>query len=136
MSPIRSGTVEIMSEGLAYLAEPVEAGKMPAILLIHSFNGLETRLPEYFNDIAKEGYVVLSPQWQTFNKTPADEVMKGLIKESVSYLKTKPDVDANRLGLTGFCAGGRYVSSLWTLKGIISRSSLGNPINFSTICII
>ena len=31
-----------------------------------------------------------------------------MINESVAYLKTKPDVDANRLGLTGFCAGGRY----------------------------
>ncbi len=110
-SPFRSGTVEIMSEGLAYpayLAEHVDAGKMPDILLIHSFNGLE---PGYLNssdDMAKEGYVVLSPQWQTFNRTPADEVIKRLIKDSVAYLKTKPDVDANRLGLTGFCAGGRY----------------------------
>lgn len=110
-SPIQSGTVEIMSEGLAYpayLAEPTEPGKMPAIVLIHSFNGLEPGYKNISDDLAKDGYVVLSPQWQTFNRTPADEVMKGLINDSVAYLKTKPDVDANRLGLTGFCAGGRY----------------------------
>lgn len=34
--------------------------------------------------------------------------MGGLIKDSVAYLLTRTDVDANRLGLTGFCAGGRY----------------------------
>ncbi len=76
--PIRSGTVEIMSEGLAYpayLAEPVEAGKMPAILLIHSFNGLEPGYLNISDDMANEGYVVLSPQWQTFNRTPADEIL-------------------------------------------------------------
>lgn len=110
-SPIRSGTVEIMSEGLAYpayLAEPSETGKKPAIVLIHSFNGLEPGYKNISDDLAKDGYVVVSPQWQNFNRTPPDEVMKGLINDSAAYLKTKPDVDANRLGLTGFCAGGRY----------------------------
>jgi carboxymethylenebutenolidase len=111
VSPIRSLNVEIISENLAYpayLAEPTDSGKKPAIVLIHSFNGLEPGYKNITDDLAKDGYVVLSPQWQTFNRTPADEVMEGLIKDSVSYLKTKPDVDANRLGLTGFCAGGRY----------------------------
>jgi carboxymethylenebutenolidase len=31
-----------------------------------------------------------------------------LIRDSVAYLGTRTDVDASRLGLTGFCAGGRY----------------------------
>jgi carboxymethylenebutenolidase len=111
VSPIRSTNVEIISEKLAYpayLSEPAEAGKKPAIVLIHSFNGLEPGYKNITDNLAKEGYVVLSPQWQTFNKTPADEVMERLLKDSVAYLKTKPDVDVNRLGLTGFCAGGRY----------------------------
>jgi len=111
VSPIRSANVEIVSQSLAYpayLAEPTEAGKKPAIVLIHSFNGLEPGYRNITDDLAKEGYIVLSPEWQTFNKTPADEVVEGLIIDSIAYLKTKPDVDANRLGLTGFCAGGRY----------------------------
>ena len=109
--PIRSANVEIVSEGLnypAYLAEPAEAGKKPAIVLIHSFNGLEPGYKNLTDNFAKDGYIVLSPEWQTFNKTPADEVLGGLIKDSVAYLKAKPTVDANRMGLTGFCAGGRY----------------------------
>ncbi len=108
---IRSEKVEIMSQSLAYpayLAESTAAGKMPAIVLIHSFNGLEPGYKNLSDNLAKEGYIVLSPEWQTFNKTPADEIVGGLINDSVSYLKSKPNVDANRLGLTGFCAGGRY----------------------------
>jgi carboxymethylenebutenolidase len=111
MSQIKSANIEVMSQNLAYpayLAEPSEAGKKPAIVLIHSFNGLEPGYRNITDNLAKEGYIVLSPEWQTFNKTPADEVMESLLEDSITYLKTKPDVDANRLGLTGFCAGGRY----------------------------
>ncbi|MCX9081833.1 MAG: dienelactone hydrolase family protein [Candidatus Methanoperedens sp.] len=108
---IRNENVEIMSQNLAYpayLAEPAEAGKMPAIVLIHSFRGLEPGYKTISDNLAKDGYIVISPQWQTFNNTPADEIVGGLISDSVAYLKAKPNVDMNRLGLTGFCAGGRY----------------------------
>ena len=111
VSPIRSTNVEIMSENMtypAYLAESTEDGRKTAIVLIHSFNGLEPGYKNITDNLAKEGYIVLSPEWQTFNRTPSDEVMERLLKESVTFLKTKPDVDPNRLGLTGFCAGGRY----------------------------
>ncbi|PWB54710.1 MAG: dienelactone hydrolase family protein [Candidatus Methanoperedenaceae archaeon] len=107
----RNENVEIISQGLAYpayLAEPTGAGKMPAIVLIHSFNGLEPGYKNISDNMANDGYIVISPEWQTFNKTPADEVVGGLISDSVAYLKAKPNVDMNRLGLTGFCAGGRY----------------------------
>lgn len=108
---IQSSTIEIMSADLkypAYLAAPSEDGKKPAIVLIHSFNGIEPGYLTLTDNIAKEGYVVLSPQWQTFNRTPRDEVTEQLIRDSAAYLKTRPDVDPARLGLTGFCAGGRY----------------------------
>jgi len=111
VSPTRSANVQITSQGLAYpayLAEPPETGKKPAIILIHSFNGLEPGYKTISDNLAREGYIVLAPEWQTFNKTPPDEVLQGLIKDSIAYLETKPDVDFNRLGLTGFCAGGRY----------------------------
>jgi carboxymethylenebutenolidase len=108
---IRIENVKIMSQGLAYpayFAEPTAADKMPAIVLIHSFNGLEPGYKNLTDNLAKEGYIVISPEWQTFNKTPADEIVGGLISDSVAYLKKKPNVDEKRLGLTGFCAGGRY----------------------------
>lgn len=108
---IRSANVEIISGNVtypAYLSEPIESGKMPAIVLIHSFNGLEPGYKNLTDNLAKEGYIVLSPEWQTFNRTPPDEIVEGVIRDSVAYLKTKSNVDENRLGLTGFCAGGRY----------------------------
>jgi len=104
-------TVQIISGGVnypAYLAAPSEEGKLPALVLMHSFNGLEPGYKSLIDKLAAEGFVVIAPQWQTFNGTPRDEVVSQLITDTVAYLKTRNDVDSNRLGLTGFCAGGRY----------------------------
>ncbi len=104
-------TVQIISGGLnypAYLAAPSEDGKMPALVLMHSFRGLEPGYKSLIDMLAAEGFVVIAPEWQTFNGTPRDEVVGQLITDTVAYLKTRNDVDSKRLGLTGFCAGGRY----------------------------
>ena len=104
-------TVQIISGGVnypAYLAAPSEEGKLPALVLMHSFRGLEPGYKSMIDKLASEGFVVIAPQWQTFNGTPRDEVVGQLITDTVAYLKTRNDVDSKRLGLTGFCAGGRY----------------------------
>lgn len=103
--------VEIVSGNMtypAYVAAPVTEGSKPAVVLIHSFNGLEPGYMDLSDRLASAGYVVISPQWQTFEESPGDAVMEQLIRDSVGYLGTRSDVDTGRLGLTGFCAGGRY----------------------------
>jgi carboxymethylenebutenolidase len=60
------------------------------------------------NRIAEDGYVVVAPFWQTFNASPSDAEVEALIRNCIAYLETRDDVDSKRLGLTGFCAGGRY----------------------------
>ena len=103
--------VQITSGNLtypAYVASPITENKSPAIVLIHSFRGLEPGYIDLTDKLASEGYVVISPQWQTFETSPSDMVVEQLIRDSIDYLGTRPDVDVNHLGLTGFCAGGRY----------------------------
>ena len=51
---------------------------------------------------------MIAPEWQTFNKSPRDEVAGQLIKDAIAYLKTRNGANSSSLGLTGFCAGGRY----------------------------
>ena len=91
----------------AYLAAPSEEGKKPAVVLVHSNRGLEPVYSNITERLASEGYVVLSPQWQAFEQRPGDETIERLLRDSVAYLRTRPDVNGN-IGLTGFCAGGRY----------------------------
>ncbi len=92
----------------AYFAAPGGEKKNPGIVLIHSFNGLEPGYRTMMDNMAREGYAVIAPEWQTFNQTPADEEVGGLISASISFLLKRTEVDSGRLGLTGFCAGGRY----------------------------
>jgi carboxymethylenebutenolidase len=108
---IESADVEVMSDGQAYqsyLAAPSDAGVYPGIVLIHSFNGLEEGYRAMTDRMAAEGFVVLSVGWQTFEQSPSDDVMAQLLDDSITFLSARDDVDPERLGLTGFCAGGRY----------------------------
>lgn len=91
-----------------YVAAPTTGNKKPGIVLIHSFRGLEPGYIDLVDKMASENYVIIAPKWQTFETSPSDEVIEELINDSIIYLKARPDVDPNLLGLTGFCAGGRY----------------------------
>lgn len=112
---VESDDVEVMSGGqayLSYLAAPVAGGPYPGIILIHSFNGLEEGYRTMTDRLAAEGFVVLAVGWQTFERSPADATVAQLVQDSVDFLSARDDVDADRLGLTGFCAGGRYTMLL------------------------
>jgi len=108
---VNSSTVTLTSGGQsypAYVAAPTSGGPYPGILLLHSFNGLEPGYRSMIDRLAGEGYVVIAPEWQTFNRTPLDTVVEGLITSSIDALQARSDVNDAQLGLTGFCAGGRY----------------------------
>ena len=92
----------------AYTAAPAEEGDYPAIVLIHSFRGFEPGYQTMVGRMAQDGYVVIAPFWQTYSASPSDAEVEALIRNSTAYLETRDDVDPERLGLTGFCAGGRY----------------------------
>jgi len=107
----QSGDVDITSGGQAYksyLAAPASGGLYPGIVLIHSFNGLEEGYKTMVDEFAAQGFVVLAIGWQTFEKQPSDDVVKQVVEDGIAFLKARSDVDPERLGLTGFCAGGRY----------------------------
>lgn len=111
VSPVDNETVQIASGNKsypAYLASPTAEGKWPGVVLIHSFNGLEPGYKTLADNLSSEGFAVIAPEWQTFNSKPSDEIVSQLVRDSAVYLKNMKNVDANNLGLTGFCAGGRY----------------------------
>lgn len=108
---VESGDVEVTSGGQAYpsyLAAPADGGPYPGIVLVHSFRGLEDGYRTMVDQLAAEGFVVLAVGWQTFEQSPADDVVSQLLTDSAAFLSARDDVDPERLGLTGFCAGGRY----------------------------
>lgn len=105
------GDVEVTSGDQvyqSYLAAPAGEGPFPGIVLIHSFRGLEQGYKDMVDQFAAEGFVVLAIGWQTFVQDPGDIVMKQIVEDSIAFLTAREDVDPERIGLTGFCAGGRH----------------------------
>ncbi len=94
---------------------PADPTPTPAIVLIHSFNGLEPGYIALSDRLAEEGYVVLALGWQAHERQPRDATVEQLVRDAVAFLRARSDVDPDRLGLTGFCAGGRYTILLLPL---------------------
>ncbi len=96
----------------AYLAAPITETRNPALVLIHSFKGLEPGYKTMIEKLATERFVAVAPEWQTFNQRPADDIVRSLVADCVAFLQKRSDVDKGKLGLTGFCAGGRFAMLL------------------------
>ncbi len=112
---IQKQDVEVTSGGRAYksyLTAPATGGPHPAIVLVHSNRGLEEGYRTMSEKLAEEGFVVLALGWQTFQQSVDDATVKQLVEDGVKLLSDRKDVDTKRLGLTGFCAGGRFTMLL------------------------
>jgi len=108
---IMTAEITVMSLGKdcpAHIAAPKTTGRKPAIVYIHSIRGYEPGYETMVDRFAAEGFVVLALKWQTFERTPPDEVTEQLLRDAIGFLRTRGDVDGARLGITGFCIGGRY----------------------------
>jgi len=107
----------------AYMVGPKAKGRYPAIIIVQEWWGLNDHFKEIARRYAREGYVAIAPDLYSRlgHKVTADPGEAGKLMESlhqadglkdlnatVTYLKTVEGVDANRLGITGFCMGGSY----------------------------
>jgi len=109
----------------AILYTPVEDHRQPAIMVLMEAFGLTQHIREVAARIAKEGYVVIAPDLYyrelPNNKFGYDELeparammwrldfgkpMEEDIEAALTYLKSRPDVYPDKVGLTGFCLGG------------------------------
>src|SRR5258706_12624202 len=82
---VQSGDIDITSGDKAYksyLAAPTSTGTHAAIVLVHSFRGLEQGYRTMADQLAARGFVTLAVGWQTFEQAPSDDVVKQLINDS------------------------------------------------------
>ena len=124
---INSSTVKIRTpdgEMSGFLARPVGDGKYPTVLVIMEAFGLNEHIKDVAGRLAGEGYVALAPDMYYrepnavvgYDQLPeAIRLMTGLrddsivadVSAAVSSLQSLPFVRADRIGVTGFCMGGR-----------------------------
>jgi carboxymethylenebutenolidase len=109
----------------AYVARPKDGGRGAAILVIQEAFGLNDHIKDVTRRIAAEGYTALAPDmfWRggkgravKYDELPAaigmmqqlkdDEVVADL-RGAIAWLEKQSFVRADRIGITGFCMGGR-----------------------------
>jgi carboxymethylenebutenolidase len=103
----------------AFVASPPGEGPFPALILIHEFFGLNESIVGKAQALAEEGYLVVAPD--TFRGATTAWIPRAIYQvlttrpEQVSqdldavftWLEGQPQVDAKRIGIAGFCYGGR-----------------------------
>lgn len=127
---IRETTVQYPSGDVtvrAFVAAPQVKEKRPAIIVVQEWWGLTDHIKDIAKRYAAEGYVAIAPDLYsrlghalTTDPGEAGKLMNTLRQEdglkdlnaTVVYLRSVPEVDAGRIGVTGFCMGGSYALML------------------------
>jgi carboxymethylenebutenolidase len=103
----------------AYVARPDGNGPFPVVIMIHEFYGLNESIVGKADGLAEAGYVVVAPD--TFRGSTTAWIPRAIFQvittrsqqvnqdlDSVyAWIASQPDFDRNRIGVLGFCYGGR-----------------------------
>jgi len=104
----------------AIVYSPEAKGKVPGIIVIHEWWGLNDWVKQESSILADEGYVTLAIDLYRGKvaTTPeeAHEIMRGVPEDramrdlhaAFEFLQSQPNVDKNRVGAIGWCMGGGY----------------------------
>lgn len=121
---LQNSTVSYFEGAKGYLVFPVRqesnASKLPAVIMIHEWWGLNNHIKDMANLLAKEGYVVLAADLYN-GKVAADPNEAGNLVQSVranqenaisnlkagvKYVSSLPIVDKSKIASIGWCFGG------------------------------
>jgi carboxymethylenebutenolidase len=145
-SAIRTTHVNVVNGALqidAYLAEPADEGRFPAVIVIQEIFGVNAHIRDVVERFARAGYVAIAPAIyqrlapgfeagytpediklgrQYKEQTTVDELL-GDIQATIDYLKTRSNVKPGAIGCIGFCFGGHVVYLAATLPDIKATAS-------------
>jgi len=119
---IKSEQVTYFENTNGYLAQPKEPGTYPGIILIHEWWGLNDNIRTFADSFAEQGYVALAvdlyngevttePSQARVLATSVRGDMDGAfanLNGAVTYLKTQPNVQTDKLASIGWCFGGGW----------------------------
>ena len=123
---LTAGEIKVPTTGgemPAYRAQPATGGSFPVILVVQEIFGVHEHIKDVCRRLAKQGYLAIAPELYARQGDPrafanVQELMNQLVSK-VSDAQVLGDLDAciawakanggdpARLGITGFCWGGR-----------------------------
>ncbi len=137
VSPVTGETLHTDATGLvageikigempAYRAQPEGGARFPLIVVVAEIFGVHEHIKDICRRLAKVGYMAIAPELfarqgdptkmtdvgaiisNVVSKTPDEQVMRDL-DATVLWAKKSGKLDGDRVGITGFCWGGRIV---------------------------
>ena len=104
-----------------YCSVPESGGPVPGIVVVHGQSGLEDFIKNTTHMLALQGYAAVAPN--LYHRDGADckdenPVRKARLRDTaiiadvqgaIGFLKKHPRVNGAKLGIVGFCMGGRIV---------------------------
>lgn len=132
--PDREGQDETLT---GYLARPGDETPSPAIVVIQEWWGLTDHIKDVTRRFAAEGYVALAPDlYKGAVAGEPDEARKLVmeldmqeavseIQQAVVFLQNQEYVSSQKVGIVGFCMGGRLV-----LMTELAEEDLGAAVSF------
>ena len=110
------------SEMPVYMNVPNGDGQLPAVVVIQAAGGVDEFIQTMVDRLAEEGYAAVAPSLyhrtteeierstgKTRRQLLDDPEIVADVNATVEFLRQHPSVDNGRLGITGFCMGGRVV---------------------------
>lgn len=100
-----------------YLAHPDRKEAGPAVMIVHHHYGVTGNMKVNVCNFAKLGYTTLVPDLYKMlgetdgvheaQKKTTDGQFVEILSHAWNYLKSRPEVDAKRCAVVGYCMGGR-----------------------------
>ena len=119
----------------AALAVPKSDGRRPAVIVIHEIFGLNDDIRRMTGRFGDLGYVALAPDlYDTggprllcvartiLSLNRADGPAFADLEAARRWLATRPEVDASRIGVAGFCLGGGF-ALLYAARGSLAAAA-------------
>src|SRR3972149_6607201 len=102
-----------------YVTTPEGPGPLPAVVVIQHAGGVDAFIQAMTDQVASAGFVGLAPDlYHREDPNSSDDPLTRMgrlrdvsivadVNAAVEHFKALPDVRADRIGITGFCMGGR-----------------------------
>ena len=111
-------TVRVGDTGMAaHGAAPLAAGRAPGIVVIMHAPGVDTFIHSIIERLARTGYAAVAPDLyhrQSGHGAPLERMARlrdteviADVSAAIEHMREQPNVDPQRLGVVGFCMGGR-----------------------------
>lgn len=115
-------TVTLGKDLQGYYVRPQGSGTFPAIMVFMEAFGLNPNIRSVCDRFAQAGYVALAPDFYHGDvyeykdvqaavaklKSLNDDTVMAEVGQGLDFLAKRKEVAADRIGVTGFCMGGRY----------------------------